>query len=48
MPKELVLTARAEAIRRGANLSAIVRQMVKMWLAGEIELPTQEEVPPED
>ena len=43
MPRELVLTARAEAIRRGTSLSAIVRQMVKMWLAGEIELPTHQE-----
>ena len=45
MPRELVQTARAEAIKRGTNLSAIVRQMVKMWLVGEIELPLQKEKP---
>ena len=47
MPRELVLTARAEAIRRGTSLSAVVRQLIKMWLAGEIELPAQEEERPE-
>ena len=45
MPRELVLTARAEAIMRGSNLSAVVRQLLKMWLAGDIELPAREEKP---
>jgi hypothetical protein len=48
MPKELVLTARAEAIKRGTNLSAIVRQLIKKWLAGEVELPAQEERPEQE
>jgi hypothetical protein len=45
MPRELVKTARVEAIKRGTSLSAVVRQLVKMWLAGEVDLepPATEE-----
>ena len=43
MPRELVQTARAEAIARGTSLSAVVRQLIKMWLAGEVELPAPKE-----
>jgi len=43
MPRELAQTARAEAINRGTSLSAVVRQLIKMWLAGKIELPAPKE-----
>lgn len=42
MPRDLALKARAEAVKRDQSLSAIVRQLLKMWLAGEIELPARE------
>jgi hypothetical protein len=43
MPRKLVQTARAEAIKRGTTLSAVVRQLIKMWLTDEVELPTSKE-----
>lgn len=38
MPKELVQEARAKAIKQGTTLSALMRQFVELWLAGEIDL----------
>ena len=35
MPRELVLAARAKAIRQGSNLSAVVREMLRRWMAEE-------------
>ena len=39
MPDELKRQARAKAILEGRSLSGVVRQLLKMWLAGEVELP---------
>ena len=36
--RELVNAARGEAIKRGSNLSAVVRLLLEMWLADEIKL----------
>ena len=35
--------ARAKAITQGTSLSAVVRAFLKLWVAGEIELPSGEE-----
>jgi len=43
MPQTLKLNARAEAIRRGSSLSAVVCQLLEMWMAGKIELPEEED-----
>ena len=43
MPRELVREARAEAIRRGTSMSAVVRQLLRLWLAGELDLPGEKE-----
>jgi hypothetical protein len=32
MPRELVLEARAKAIREGSNLSAVVRKLLREWM----------------
>jgi len=39
MPDELKRQARAKAILEGRSLSGVVRQLLRMWLAGEVELP---------
>ncbi len=48
MPRDLVLTARAEAVRRNMSLSAVVRELLKKWLAGEVEVPAREGKSPEE
>jgi len=39
MPDELKRQARAKAILEGRSLSGVVRQLLKLWLAGGVELP---------
>lgn len=39
MPDELKRQARAKAILEGRSLSGVVRQLLRMWLAGDVELP---------
>jgi hypothetical protein len=43
IPVDLRRKARAKAILEGSNLSQVVRELLKLWLAGDIEFPTQEE-----
>ena len=38
MPDDLKRQARAKAILEGRSLSGVVRQLLRMWLAGEVEL----------
>ena len=39
MPDGLKRQARAKAILEGRSLSGVVRALLRMWLAGEVELP---------
>ena len=39
MGDELKRQARAKAILEGRSLSGVVRQLLRMWLAGQVELP---------
>jgi hypothetical protein len=39
LPSDLKQKARAKAIERGSNLSAVVIAFLRAWLEGEIELP---------
>jgi len=44
MPKELHKAARVKAIESDAeSLSEVVRELLKLWIAGEIDLPTRVE-----
>ena len=43
VPEELKNQARAQAILQGKDLSHVVRELLKMWLKGEIELPEEQE-----
>ena len=38
MPDDLKRQARAKAILEGRSLSGVVRQLLRKWLAGEVEL----------
>jgi plasmid stability protein len=38
MPDDLKRQARAKAILEGRSLSGVVRQLLRMWLADEVEL----------
>ena len=42
MPDELKLQARAKAILEGSSLSEVVRELLKAWIEGSIELPPPE------
>ena len=39
MPDELKRQARAKAILEGRSLSGVVRQLLRLWIAGAVELP---------
>ena len=39
MGDDLKRQARAKAILEGRSLSGVVRALLRMWLAGEVELP---------
>ena len=39
MSDALKRQARAKAILEGRSLSGVVRRLLRMWLAGEVELP---------
>jgi len=43
IPVDLRREARAKAILEGKNLSQVVRELLRLWVAGEIELPTHAE-----
>ena len=43
MGDELKRQARAKAILEGRSLSGVVRQLLRMWLAGQVELPPPDE-----
>jgi plasmid stability protein len=43
MPDDLKRQARAKAILEGRSLSGVVRQLLRMWLAGEATLPKPRE-----
>jgi len=43
MPDTLKHKARAEAILRGKNLSQVVRELLQLWLAGKIDIPSLQE-----
>jgi hypothetical protein len=42
IPHELKRNARAKAILEDKTLSQVVRQLLRGWVRGEIELPQQE------
>ena len=42
IPVDLRRKARAKAILEGKNLSQVVRELLRLWVMGEIELLTQE------
>ena len=42
LPRDLKQDARAKAIREGKNLSLIVRQLLAIYLAGDLTLPPAE------
>lgn len=48
MPEELKKQARVKAIMIDSNLSEVVRTLLRMWLAGEIELPDGEQTGEDD
>lgn len=39
MPTHLKQRSRAQAILQGLDLSYVVRELLKLWLDGKIELP---------
>ena len=43
MPESLKRQARSKAILDGRSLSGVVRQLLEMWLEGEIDLPPPKE-----
>jgi predicted HicB family RNase H-like nuclease len=43
IPKELHRAAKMKAIQSDVTLSEAIRELLRLWVAGEIELPTQEE-----
>ena len=46
--RELVKSARAKALEQDLSLSEAIRQLLSLWVAGEIELPSREEKEPEE
>ena len=43
MPDALKNQARVAALLQGKNLSEVVRELLQLWLAGKIELPSSSE-----
>ena len=48
IPVNLRREARAKAILEGKSLSQVVRELLSLWVAGEVELPTQEDEQEQD
>ena len=46
--EELHKAVRVKAAELGRPVSEIVRELLAGWASGEIELPTQEEKPPDE
>ncbi|MEA3341124.1 MAG: hypothetical protein U9R15_14260 [Chloroflexota bacterium] len=46
--QDLNKAARIKAIEMDTNLSEVIREFLRLWVAGEIELPTKEEKPEQD
>ena len=42
MPDDLKRNARAKAILEGRSLSEVVRDLLRIWLDGQVELPPPE------
>ena len=47
MPRDLHKAARVKAIEDDVSLSEAIRRLVQGWVAGEIQLPAEEEEPEE-
>jgi len=43
IPLDVFRKARGRAITEGSNLSAVVTALLRLWLAGKIELPQPEQ-----
>jgi plasmid stability protein len=43
MPDDLKRQARAKAILEGRSLSEVVRELLKLWLAGAVTLPKEDD-----
>jgi antitoxin component of RelBE/YafQ-DinJ toxin-antitoxin module len=41
IPKELHKAARMKAIELDVTLSEAIRELLRMWVAGKVELPTE-------
>lgn len=48
IPVNLRREARAKAILEGKSLSQVVRELLSLWVAGEVELLTQEDEQEQD
>jgi len=48
MPLSLHKAARIRAIEEGTTLSDVIRELLRRWVDGEIELSTHEENEPEE
>ena len=45
IPQDLNKAARIKAIEMDTNLSDVIREFLRLWVAGEIKLPNKEEKP---
>ena len=43
IPKELLKAARVKALEAEVPLSKVMRELLTLWVSGEIELPKREE-----
>ena len=43
IPQDLHKAARIKAIETNTTLSDVVREFLRLWVAGELELPAQEQ-----
>jgi len=46
--RELHKAVKVKAIQSDVTLSAAVRELLRLWVAGDVELPIQEERPKQD
>ena len=46
IPKELHKAAKMKAIESDVTLSEAIRELLRMWVAGEVELPTKTQEEP--
>ena len=43
IPQDLNKAARIKALEMDTNLSEVIREFLRLWVAGEVELPPKEE-----